>query len=351
MIASECTVTCKWGYLAHEKTGWQADFLERIGLGDLAQRVSLPARATPIAEPAGRLTAQAAGELGLSTDCRVGVGLIDAHAGGLGLLGALEAGALDANLAVIAGTSTCHMGAAREARAIRGVWGPYFGAMLPGFGLNEGGQSATGALLDHILVWHAEGRALGEAGHARVAARIAELAEAGEDISGELMVIPDFHGNRSPLADPHARGVVHGLTLDASFDSLVRLYHAACVGIVLGTRHIVDAMNAAGYRIDTLHLTGGHARSPFLVQLYADATGCVVALPREEDGVLLGTAMVAAAGAGLYPTLAEAARAMSAVARRVRPRAAARETYERRYRAFRLMLDQRAAVSAALAGT
>lgn len=349
-VASECTVTCKWGYLAHEPDGWQADFLAKIGLADLPQRASLAKRAMPIAAPAGALTAHAARELGLTTACQVGVGLIDAHAGGLGLLGAVDARALDASLAVIAGTSTCHMGASREPRPIRGVWGPYFGAMLPGYWLNEGGQSATGALLDHILAWHAEGRALGEAGHAKVAARIDELAAADPNVSGDLMVVPDFHGNRSPLAEPHAKGVIHGLTLDSSFDSLARLYHAAAVGVVLGTRHIVDAMNDAGYAIRTIFLTGGHAKAPFLVQLYADATGCEIALPREEDGVLLGTAIVAAAAAGIYPSLAAAARAMSVIGRRVQPCAAARDHYDKRYGAFRLMLEQRAAVAAVLTG-
>ncbi len=58
-------------------------------------------------------------------------------------------------LALIAGTSSCHMAVSREARFIRGVWGPYFGAMIPGMWLNEGGQSATGALIDHVIENHA----------------------------------------------------------------------------------------------------------------------------------------------------------------------------------------------------
>ncbi|MBM3598648.1 MAG: FGGY-family carbohydrate kinase [Alphaproteobacteria bacterium] len=348
-VASECTVTCKWGYLAHEAEGWQADFLERIGLDDLPQRGGLVRRASPIGARAGTLTRQAADELGLTTSVEVGVGLIDAHAGGLALLGGQQVHDLDRHLAVIAGTSTCHMAASSQPRPIAGVWGPYFGAMLPGLWLNEGGQSATGALLDHVLSWLAEGRALGDAGHTRVQARIAELG-AGPELDGALLVVPDFHGNRSPLADPHARGVIHGLTLDASFDSLVRLYHAAAVGVALGTRHIIDVMNAAGYRIDTLHLTGGHARTPYLVQLTADATGCAIVLPQQEDGVLLGTSMVAATAAGLYPSLQDAARTMGGAGRVVRPQSAARAAYDRRYRAFRLMLEQRAAVKAILGG-
>ena len=50
-------------------------------------------------------------------------------------------------LALIGGTSSCHMAVAREARFVPGVWGPYYSAMVPGRWLAEGGQSATGALV------------------------------------------------------------------------------------------------------------------------------------------------------------------------------------------------------------
>ena len=78
----------------------------------------------------------------------------------------------------------------------------------------------------------------------RIAARVAELRAAeGDDLAARLHVLPDFHGNRSPLADPHAVGVVSGLTLDASFDSLCKLYWRTAVGIALGVRHVLEALN------------------------------------------------------------------------------------------------------------
>ena len=86
-------------------------------------------------------------------------------------------------------------------------------------------------------------------------------------------MLPDFHGNRSPLADPHAVGVISGLTLDASLDALAQLYFATAQGIAFGTRHILDALNAEGYAIDRLHVAGGHTRNPLLMELYADTTG------------------------------------------------------------------------------
>ncbi|MBL8703141.1 MAG: FGGY-family carbohydrate kinase [Alphaproteobacteria bacterium] len=337
---STCTVTCKWTYLAHETPGWQQDLLDRFDLGDLRRRLKIPDTALPIGATAGPLGAEAARELGLTTSCIGGVGLIDAHAGGVGVLGGRNAAELNTRLAMIAGTSTCHMAVSATPRPIPGVWGPYFGAMIPGLWLNEGGQSASGALLDHVLDWHAEGRALGKDRHARVGGRAAELVAAeGPAMLGTLQVLPDFHGNRSPLADPHARGGVLGLSIDSGFDSLARLYYAAALGVALGTRHIVEAMNARGYAIDRLHLTGGHVASELLVRLYADATGCHVVLPEEEDGVLLGTAAVAATAAGLHPSLEAAGRAMVREGRVVAPDRRHADFFDRRYRAMRRLQE------------
>ena len=344
---SECTLTCKWTYLAHEAAGWQRDFLTARGIDDLIERGGLPHRATPIGSDLGPLTAAAAGELGLSTGCRVAAGLIDAHAGALGVLGAAAAdgpAALDRQIAMIAGTSTCHMALSAEARPVPGVWGPYLGAVLPGLWLEEAGQSASGALLDHIVALHAASTSLSGNPHAALVARIAELrAVEGQAFAHGLHVLPDFHGNRSPLADPHATGVISGLTLDSSPDALARVYYRTAVAIALGTRHILDALNAKGWRIDTLHVAGGHTKNPLLMELYADTTGCTVIEPA-EDAVLLGAGMTAAVAAGLQPSLADAAGAMSRSAGVREPDPAKRAGFDRDYRAFLLMHEQRRAL-------
>ncbi|HSA79343.1 MAG TPA: FGGY family carbohydrate kinase [Geminicoccaceae bacterium] len=102
---SQCTVTCKWTYLA--SPGWQRDFFGQLGAEDLLERGALPAVASPIREDLGPLTDEAAETLGLERSCRVGVGLIDAHAGALGVLGGiLDPGgdAPDRHIGMIAGT-------------------------------------------------------------------------------------------------------------------------------------------------------------------------------------------------------------------------------------------------------
>ena len=342
-----CTVTCKWTYLAHEEPGWQADFLEVMGLGDLRERAALPATATAIGAPLGKLTEKAAADLGLTTACEVGCGLIDAHAGALAVLGPnlAEGGdSLDRHIGLIAGTSTCHMALSSSPREVPGVWGPYYGAVTPGLWLNEGGQSASGALLDHMLAWHGQGQALGENAHGRIIDLIAERRGAGTLFAERLHVLPDFHGNRSPLADPHAVGVISGLTLDSSIDSLAALYFRTAVAIALGTRHILEALNDRGYAIDHMHIAGGHTKNPLLMELYADTTGCRLVIPAEEDAVLLGTAIVAATAAGLYPDLGAAAKAMAKPGGIIEPKPERRAAYDRDYRVFLEMHAQRGAL-------
>jgi FGGY-family pentulose kinase len=337
---SQCTLTCKWSYFAHEAPGWRQDFLDAIDLGDLVERTGQPAAASPVGADLGPLTAEAAADLGLTPSTRVAAGLIDAHAGALGVLGHLGAPQVERHMALIAGTSSCVMAFSEGPRMTPGVWGPYLGVALPGLWMNEGGQSASGGLLDHILRLH--GHEPSRDTHARVVARVAELRRETPDLAPRLHVLPDFHGNRSPLADPRALGVISGLPLDASFDALARLYWRTCVGIALGLRHILETLNARGFVIDTLHVTGGHTRNPLLMELYADATRCRTVEPSAPDAVLLGTAMVAAAGCGLHPTLAAAGAAMhqGGVLRESDPASAGR--YERDWRVFLAMQAQRA---------
>ncbi len=346
-----CTVTCKWTYLAHEQPGWQMDFLKQMGLGDLMERGNLPPVATGIGDPLGKLSEQAASDLGLTTSCEVGCGLIDAHAGALAVLGPYlsvnDSGAdgTGRHIGLIAGTSTCHMALSSGPCEVPGVWGPYYGAVAPGLWLNEGGQSASGALLDHILAWHARGPELGDDAHGKILNHITERrAKLGEEFAERLHVLPDFHGNRSPLADPHAVGVISGLTLDSSFDSLAALYYRTAVAIALGTRHILDALNEKGYAIDHMHIAGGHTKNPLLMELYADTTGCKLVTPAEEDAVLLGTAVVAATASGLYPDLGSAAEAMAKPGKVIEPNPERRAIYDRDYRVFLEMHAQRSAL-------
>src|SRR5882762_8272341 len=157
---SVCTLGCKWNYLAREQR-WSASYFERIGLGDLASGGyakignEIVAAGTPLATG---LAADAARDFGLIEGTPVGASLIDAHAGGVGTIGGSgapgEAVDVRRRLAYIMGTSACIMATTSEPRFVPGVWGPYYSGMIPGFWLNEGGQSAAGAAIDHLIRSH-----------------------------------------------------------------------------------------------------------------------------------------------------------------------------------------------------
>ena len=298
---------------------------------------------------AGRRILARTAALGLDTDCVVAAGLIDAYAGTFGVLGpfAGKPEVMERQLALIGGTSSCIVAFSREKRFGFGMWGPYYEAVLPGWWLVEGGQSATGALLDHIVRTHSAGGEPTAANHARIVARIREMqAQEGEAFGARLHVLPDFHGNRSPLADPHALGVISGLALDASFDGLCRLYWRSSVAIALGIRHILDKLGERGYPLDTLHVTGGHVRNPLLMELYRDVTGCRVVLPQTNDAVLLGTAMVAAVAGRLYPDLPAAGVGMYPGGSEYLPDPARKAGYDRDYRRFLALYRHRAEIEA-----
>ncbi|UXS04850.1 FGGY-family carbohydrate kinase [Agrobacterium tumefaciens] len=335
---SNCTLTAKWNFLAQEKTGWQTDYLAVAGLSDLVERAGLPELTVQPGGSMGTLTPDAAAELGLDCQCHVAPGMIDAYAGALGALGGSLQSDVGRHVALIAGTSSCLVALSEEQMPGQSLWGPYWQAVLPDHWLVEGGQSATGALLDHIVRMHAAGGEPNSQLHGRIVSRVMELrAREGDSFADRLHVLPDFHGNRSPLADPHAVGVISGLTLDTSFDNLCRLYWRTAVAIALGARHVLDTMEAFGYVIETLHVTGGHVKNPLLIELYADVTGKRIVVPKTADAVLLGTAMTAASAGHVYDGLAAAGAAMYPGGDEVPVRASAAKGYDRDYRRFLAM--------------
>ena len=333
----------------------------------------------------GGLSAQAAAELGLNAGTAVGVGIIDAHAGGLGVIGAGlgdaegststdgVASLLERRLALIGGTSSCHMAVSGTARFIPGVWGPYWSAMIPGLWLTEGGQSATGALIDHIIHSHARGADLeAEARSARrsvyeilndqldrlaAAEGLQPVADSGParrpaaELTRDLHVLPDFHGNRSPRADPTLRGAIVGLSLGDSIADLARLYLATIQAIAYGTRHIIESLNRHGYRIDTIMACGGGTKNPVFLREHADATGCAIVLPREKEAVLLGSAMLGAVASGDRPDVLSAMRTMSAAAETLRPAGgAAAAFHEAKYRVFHRLHEDAVAYRQMMSG-
>ncbi|KAF8033581.1 hypothetical protein BT93_C0006 [Corymbia citriodora subsp. variegata] len=382
---SLCTTVCKWTYLGHahmqlsekdsgdmEACGWDDDFWEEIGLADLVdghhakigRSVAFPGH------PLGTgLTPVAAKELGLIAGTPVGTSLIDAHAGGVGVIESVpesqtedkenDKEAICHRMVLVCGTSTCHMAVAQSKLFIPGVWGPFWSAMVPEYWLTEGGQSATGALLDHVIaspllanraasqsvsVFELLNKLLESLKHDLNTPFLAALTE-------NVHVLPDFHGNRSPLADPLAKGVICGLTLDSSEKQLALLYLATVQSLAYGTRHIVEHCNAHGHRIDTLLACGGLAKNPLFLQEHADIIGCPIILPRESESVLLGAAILGAVAAKKYSSLGEAMKAMNAAGLVIHPSNDLRikKYHDAKYRIFRELYEQHLAQRSVMA--
>ncbi len=363
-VRSLCSTVCKWNYRGKEGT-WDESFFGAIGLADIGlERIGSDVRA--VGERAGSLNDRAALELGLTPGIPVGVSMIDAHAGGLGLLGATVAGraptpdTMEQRLALIGGTSSCHMAVSREPKFLNGIWGPYWSAMLPGLWLTEGGQSATGALLDHVVFSHARGAELraeadrrGTHPYSLLNDRLAALAEGSAfpaALAKDTHVFPDFHGNRSPRADPTLRGMVSGLRLSDTIDSLALVYLATIQAIAHGTKHIVDTMNAGGYSIDTLFACGGDIKNPVFVREHADVTGCRIVLPSEPEAVLLGSSILGGVASGDFESVLDAMAAMNHAETIAKPSGGAVEAFhEKKHKVFARMYEDQMAYRALMA--
>ncbi|KAJ7330203.1 hypothetical protein OS493_022724 [Desmophyllum pertusum] len=157
--------------------------------------------------------------------------------------------------------------------------------MVPGLWLSEGGQSVTGKLIDHVIETHMAYKELKENAvksdssvYEELNKHVTALTEKRQLgnlalLSRDIHILPDFHGNRSPIADLNMTGMICGLTLTADqLDGLAVLYLATLQALAHGTRHIIEIMNKAGHSIDTLFLCGGLTKNELFIQTHADIT-------------------------------------------------------------------------------
>ncbi len=309
------------GFYDARNGGAPRGLYEAAGIGGLAEK--LPERAVMPGEEIGGLSAQASALTGLPRGIPVAAGGGDAFVGAIGL-NALEPG----QVAMITGSShviTAHL---RAPASVRGLFGSFPDALYPGSNLLEGGLASSGS----VLRWFTEGF-IGEKVTAAAAssgvkplAYLDELAERIPPGSEGLIVQEHWQGSRCPWVDSASRGAVRGLTL---LHRPEHLYRAIMEGVAFGAALILDRMEEAGVPIEELRVCGGPSRSALWMQIHADVTGKPIALPREPESVLLGSAMLAALGAGLYPTLQEAAAAMSGTANTILPDPGRRALYKK----------------------
>ena len=290
--------------------GYPTSLYDAVGGGEL--RDKLPQNVLDLGVVAGTLRRDAAEELGLRAGTPVAEGGIDAYMGALGL-GLVEPG----KMAFITGSSHVMIGQTAEPVHGQGFWGSYTDAMIPGQYTIEAGQVSTGS----VVAWFKNnfaGAAVAEAERRGVDPYdvLTELALQVPVGSDGLVVLDHFQGNRSPYTDSRARGVITGLTLAHGPGHLFR---AVVEGICYGTEHIFRTFRDHGYTPTEILVSGGPAKSELWMQLHADISNVPITLTKVTEGPVLGSAILAAAGAGVYPSVVDAARAMVSVERTIEP--------------------------------
>ncbi|WP_101397329.1 FGGY-family carbohydrate kinase [Phycicoccus duodecadis] len=165
-------------------------------------------------------------------------------------------------------------------------------------------------------------------------ATLTENARAVPPGSDGLLVLPYFAGERTPLFDPGARGVISGLSLRHRAG---HLYRAALEGVAFGVRHNLEAMRQAGARVERLVAVGGGTTGGLWTQIVSDVTGLPQDLARTSVGAAYGDAMLAAVASGLVTE--SATRTWNPVVRQVRPDPATRGLYDTGYAAYRELYE------------
>jgi nuclear pore complex protein Nup93 len=213
-------------------------------------------------------------------------------------------------LAAVAGTSTCHLAMSKDPVFVPGVWGPYRDVLIPEYWMAEGGQSATGELMRHMLETHAayhdtmkEAQAAGKSIYDYLNDHLRELANKNKSPTIAYLVrhfffYGDLWGNRSPVADPNMRGSIVGMSSDKSKDGMSLLYYSTMEFIALQTRQIMEAMNNAGHNIRSIFMSGSQCQNEILMDLIATACDAPVVVPRYvHAAVVHGAAMLGAKAA------------------------------------------------------
>ena len=307
----------RWHYRARDG-GWANSLLTTLGIPELAQK--WPETVVAPGEVIGALSGAAARELGLSSGIRVVQGGADALIGMIGL-GVCKPG----QLAMITGSSHLQFGVTQNPIHAPGVWGSYADIVYPDRWIVEGGQTSTGSIINWLSRLTG-----GPLDFEALNARAAALPPGAEG----LLVQDHFQGNRTPHTDPLSRGALVGLTLG---HELHHIFRAVIEGIGFGTRTILDAFEAAGYASREMTVGGGASASELWLQIHADTAGLPVRIPASPDAPSLGSAVLAAVGAGHFTSIDEGIQAMVHPGRVIDPRTENIAKYQEIYARYKAL--------------
>jgi xylulokinase len=200
-------------------------------------------------------------------------------------------------------------------------------AALAGLWLYGGAMNAVGKSVDWVLGVLAPGdRATADA--------LLDEAFATPVGAEGLVFLPYLAGERAPIHDERARGVLAGLALGHGPAHIVRAVLEAG-GYAL--RHVAEPITGAGIRIDRLVVSGASDRLRPIAQMRADILGVPVDVPALADTASVGAAILAATGVGLHPDARAAIRAMVRIAERAEPRPEACARHDQLYQVYRAL--------------
>ncbi|WP_434616065.1 FGGY-family carbohydrate kinase [Tabrizicola sp. M-4] len=326
-VASLDNAGLRWHY-SSRNGGWAAGILRALGMEELVQK--WPARVLAPGEVVGTLTPRAAADLGLPQSVKVVQGGADALIGMIGL-GVAQPG----QLALITGSSHLQFGVTSAPLHAPGVWGAYPDIVYPDRWIVEGGQTSTGSIVNWLRRFTG-----GTLDLAEMNAKAAALPPGAEGV----IVQDHFQGNRTPYTDPLSRGAIVGLTLAHEPHHVFR---AIMEGIGFGTRTILDAFKAGGYTSNEITVGGGATASDLWMQIHADTAGLPVRIPHSPDAPSVGSAVLAAYGAGRFASIDDGIAAMVKPGRVVDPIPANVAAYEDIYARYKSLYP---ALKSALGG-
>jgi xylulokinase len=230
-------------------------------------------------EIAGRVTEAASLETGIPSGTPVATGTVDAWAE------ALSVGVRDpGDTMVMYGTTLFIVSVAARIIPHSAMWGT--AGVSSGSRTFAAGMATSGAL----TAWFRD-----LVGRPSFEDLLADAQAAGPG-ANSLVVLPYFAGERTPVFDPDARGVIVGLTLRHGRGEL---YRALLESTAYGVRHILEAMEQAGAAPRRLIAVGGGTKGELWTQIVSDVTGRSQDIPSETSGAAYGDAMLAAQATGV----------------------------------------------------
>jgi len=312
--ASLNNVGLRWHY-DNRDGGWATGIIDKLGMSELLDK--WPSRVVAPGDVVGNLNATAAAELGLTTRTKLVQGGADALIGMIGL-GVAKPG----QLALITGSSHLQFGVTDSPLHAQGVWGSYADILYPERYIVEGGQTSTGSIINWFR------RLVGQIDLDELNEKAALLPPGSEG----LIAQDHFQGNRTPYTDANSRGAFIGLTLSHEPHHIFR---AIIEGICFGTRTILDSFKNGGYTSNEMTVGGGATASRLWMQIHADTAGIPVRIPASTDAPSMGSAILAAHGAGYFASIDEGIDAMVKPGIMIEPDPGAMAAYNGVYEQYR----------------